>query len=396
MKLLTFSTLYPNSEKQHHGIFTQTSLRHLLVHPEVKAKVVAPIPWFPLKNARFGQYAYFARASRRQTRLGIDIVHPRFLLIPKIGMVLTPFLMAMAVKPAIQRIIDDGFDFDVIDAHYFYPDGVAAIMLGRHFKKPVVIKALGTDLNLILQSALPRRMILWAAKHAAGMSSVCEALKTELVKLGVASDRVTVLRNGVDLELFKPVDRVAMRRQLGFTDFTLLSVGLLTPRKAHDLIIRALPLLPDVRLVIAGGGADLKLLTELAIELNVATRVQFVGGLPQQELRNYYGAADALVLASSREGWANVLLESMACGTPVVASNVWGTPEVVSTPEAGVLMRERTPRGIADGVDALRANYPSNESTRAYAERFSWEEPTRLQLAMFERILGKTETASDA
>jgi len=391
MKLLTFSTLYPNSEKQHHGIFTETSLRHLLAHPEVSAKVVAPIPWFPFKNSAFGQYAFFARASRKQTRLGIDIVHPRFALVPKVGMVLTPFLMAMAVKPAIQRIIDDGFDFDVIDAHYFYPDGVAAIILGRHFKKPVVIKALGTDLNLILQSALPRKMILWAARHAAGMSSVCEALKTELVKLGVSSDRVTVLRNGVDLELFKPVDRVAMRRQLGFEHFTLLSVGLLTPRKAHDLIIRALPLLPDVRLVIAGGGTDLKTLTDLAIELKVDSRVRFVGGLPQQELRNYYGAADALVLASSREGWANVLLESMACGTPVVASNVWGTPEVVSTPEAGVLMPERTPSGIADGVNALRANYPTNDSTRRYAERFSWEEPTRLQLEMFERILGKPD-----
>jgi len=390
MKLLTFSTLYPNSEKQHHGIFTETSLRHLLATSGVSVRVVAPIPWFPFKSSAFGQYAFFARASDKQTRLGIDIVHPRFPLVPKVGMVLTPFLMAMAVKPAIQRIIDEGFDFDVIDAHYFYPDGVAAIMLGRHFKKPVVIKALGTDLNLILQFALPRKMILWAARHAAGMSSVCEALKTELVKLGVDGDRVTVLRNGVDLELFKPVDRAAMRQKLGFEHFTLLSVGLLTARKAHDLIIRALPLLPDVRLVIAGGGTDLKILTDLAIELNVDSRVRFVGGLPQQELRNYYGAADALVLASSREGWANVLLESMACGTPVVASNVWGTPEVVSTPEAGVLMPERTPRGIADGVTALRANYPSNDSTRQYAERFSWDEPTRLQLEMFENILGKT------
>src|SRR5206468_5953243 len=97
-------------------------------------------------------------------------------------------------------------------------------------------------------------------------------------------------------------------------------------------------------------------------------------------LREYYGACDALVLASSREGWANVLLESMACGTPVVASNVWGTPEVVRSPSAGILMPSNTPHGIVEAVNALRANYPEHSSTRAYAEGFSWDDATRGQV----------------
>jgi teichuronic acid biosynthesis glycosyltransferase TuaC len=168
--------------------------------------------------------------------------------------------------------------------------------------------------------------------------------------------------------------------------FTLMSVGHLEPRKGHELVIQALPALPDVHLNIAGSGPDRKKLEDLAHTLEVQDRVRFLGPLPQTELRRWYGGADALVLASSREGWANVLLESMACGTPVVASNVWGTPEVVASPEAGVLMRERTPHGVAEAVTALRASYPSHEATRRYAERFSWDDTTQGQIALFQRI----------
>jgi glycosyltransferase involved in cell wall biosynthesis len=194
------------------------------------------------------------------------------------------------------------------------------------------------------------------------------------------------LRNGVNLELFQPGDRAALRDELGMEGFTLMSVGHLEPRKGHELVIQAMPALPDVHLNIAGSGPDRKKLEDLARTLKVQDRVRFLGPLPQTELKRWYGGADALVLASSREGWANVLLESMACGTPVVASNVWGTPEVVASPEAGVLMRERTPHGVAEAVTALRASYPSHEATRRYAERFSWDDTTQGQIALFQRI----------
>ena len=193
----------------------------------------------------------------------------------------------------------------------------------------------------------------------------------------------------MDLERFRPVDRSAQRAALGLRGFTLLSVGHLIPRKAHDLIIEALPGLPDARLLIAGEGPERTRLVQLAQQLSVADRVTMLGALPQTELRNYYGAVDALVLASSREGWANVLLEAMACGTPVVASNVWGTPEVVAVPEAGVLMEERTPKGVVRGVERLREHYPEHAATRAYAEQFSWDDTTNGQLALFRQILAE-------
>lgn len=389
IKLLTFSSLYPSSVRPNHGIFVETRLRYLLASGEVQSVVVAPVPWFPFKSERFGEYAVYARTPREETRNGIRVLHPRFTLLPKIGMSAAPVLLAVAVLPILRRLIREGYDFDVIDAHYYYPDGVAAAILGRLLNKPVVITARGTDINLIPQYARPRRMIRWAAKSAVKSITVCAALRTSMIDLGISAERIVALRNGVDLERFSPPDRAAQRKALGLNGFTLLSVGYLIPRKAHHLIIEALPLMPDTRLLIAGEGPERERLTKLARELGVADRVTMLGARPQTELRNYYGAVDALVLASSREGWANVLLEAMACGTPVVASNVWGTPEVVALPAAGVLMEERTARGVAQAVERLRAHYPDHAATRAYAEGFSWDDTTRGQIALFRQVLAE-------
>ena len=391
MKLLTFSTLFPNAVRPNHGIFVETRLRYLLASGQVESRVVAPVPWFPLKSDRFGEYATFAKIPAEEVRHGIPVAHPRFLHLPKVGMNLSPSLMAACVKPVIGRMIDEGYDFDILDAHYFYPDGVAAVKLGKYFNKPVVITARGTDINLIPRFPRPRQLILDAARQADGIITVCQALKDEMVGLGVAADRITPLRNGVDLERFQPMDRTAARAQLGLTRFTLLSVGLLDPRKAHDLTIRALPALPDVELLIAGTGPEKKNLETLAQELGVADRVTLLGPVAQTELKTYYNAADAMVLSSSREGWANVLLEAMACGTPVVASKVWGTPEVVAAPEAGVLMPERTPEGLVQAVTQLRANYPDHGATRRYAEGFGWEPTTQGQIDLFGRILARKQ-----
>lgn len=375
-----------------HGIFVENRLRHLLASGAVTAQVIAPVPWFPSTNPRFGEYADYAKVPRHELRYKITVDHPRYPLFPKVGMIFSPLLLALAMRPVISRLLQRGEKFDVIDAHYFYPDGVAAILLGRWFNMPVVITARGTDLNLIPKYTLPRKLIQWAAARAAGMITVCQALKDVLVELGVPEQRVTVLRNGVDLQQFKPpLERIALRERLQLHGTTLLSVGHLIERKGHDLVIAALEYLPDTHLLIAGDGPEEASLRTLARVRGVEARVTFLGAIKHDQLRAYYGAADILVLASSREGWANVLLEAMACGTPVVASNVWGTPEVVAVPEAGVLMPARTPTALADAVKTLLAQHPDRAATRRYAEQFSWDATTQGQLALFARIVRQAQ-----
>ncbi len=388
LRILTFTTLFPNAAQPSHGVFVENRLRHLVASGQAKSWVVAPVPWFPTALARaFVQYAPYARVPAAEVRHDLPILHPRFLVLPKIGMTAAPGLLFAGAVASVRRLRAEVGDFDLIDAHYFYPDGVAAILLGRLLDKPVVITARGTDVNLIPQHSLPRRMILAAARHAAGIITVSQALKDGLTALGVRSARIEVLRNGVDLAMFQPRDRELARRRLGLTKPTLLSVGHLIERKGHDVVIGALPLLADYELLIAGEGPESGALTQLAARLGVADRLRFLGSVPHERLAEVYSAADALVLASSREGWPNVLLEAMACGTPVVASNIWGNPEVVTSPEAGRLMGERTPAAVAAAVAALLRQPPDRGATRRYAERFSWDATTEGQLRLFREII---------
>lgn len=389
MRILTFSTLYPNAARPNHGVFVENRLRHLVATGAVAARVIAPVPWFPFASPRFGEWGRWARAPRQEVRHGLTVDHPRYALPPKIGMVPAPLLLYAAVQPVLKALLAEGHRFDLIDAHYFYPDGVAAALLAQQFGLPLVITGRGSDLTQIPDHALPRRMIQWAAMRAAGLVTVCAALRDDLLRLGVAAEKVRVLRNGVDLDLFCPVERQAARARLHFDGPTLLYVGHLIPRKNQALVIRALALLPGVRLVLVGEGPDRRMLTDLADRLGVSERVRFVGQVAHANLPALYSAADALVLTATREGWPNVLLEAMACGTPVVATAVSGVPEVVTAPEAGRLVHTPTPEAVAAAVRALLAAPPSRAATRAYAEGFSWEATSRGQLALFGEILGR-------
>lgn len=399
LRLLTFSSLFPSAARPNHGIFVENRLRHLVAAtddgaPAVVSTVLAPVPWFPSTSPRFGDWALNARVPARETRHGLQIYHPRFPVIPKIGMSIAPWLMYRAMLPVVRNMLRQGLRFDAIDAHYVYPDGVAAVWLGKALNLPVVITARGTDVNLIPRYAIPRRLIQGAIKGAAALITVSAALKAAMVELGAPDDKVTVLRNGIETSLFRPPDdRAATRAALGFQRPTLISVGLLIERKGHHRTIEAMLQLPEFGLVIAGEGPERERLSALIAKLNLSDRVSLLGARPHKELPALYGAADASVLASSREGWANVLLESMACGTPVVASNIWGNPEVVQRIEAGVIIDENTPDGIAAGVRRLFANMRDRSETRTYAEGFSWDETTAGQIALFRKVVAERSTA---
>lgn len=387
LRTLLFSTLYPSSVRPGHGIFVETRLRQLLSSGQVETRVVAPVPWFPLKSPRFGSWARMAATPAHELHNGVEVWHPRYFLPPRVGMNVAPITLAIGARSTISRLQHSGFDFDLVDAHYYYPDGVAAALLASWFDKPLVITARGTDLNLIPSYRIPRSWIRWAESKATASIGVCKALMDQLIQLGGNASKTHVLPNGIDLELFQQHDRATARRRLGLPEGRLLlSVGHLVERKGHHIAIAALRDLPDVRLVIVGDGEERVRLHQVAESLSVADRVTFVGARPQLELPYWYSAADVLVLCSSREGWANVLLESMACGTPVVATAIWGTPEVIQSREVGRLMSERSAPALVQEVKALFEAYPSRAAVRAYAERFDWSGTTRGQLALFRQI----------
>lgn len=385
LRLLTFSTLFPNSAQPNHGVFVENRLRHLVASGHITSTVLAPIAWAP----PLPRYAALAAVPPIEYRHGLTIHHPRYPAIPKIGMSIAPVLLYVAARRALGRLIADGLEFDAIDAHYVYPDGVAAIWLAAHTNKPVALTARGSDVTQLPDYAIPRALIRHALARADALIGVSSALCARMIELGANPDIVTTLRNGVDTQTFHPTNREAARAKLGLTRKTLLSVGHLIERKRNHLTIAALKLLPDYDLLLVGEGPERPKLEAQAAALGLAERIKFLGTRRHHELAEIYTAADALVLASSREGWANVLLESMACGTPVIASNIPGNSEVVQTAAAGRIADENTPEALANATRNLFATTPDRAATRAYAEPFSWDATTQGQLQIFHEITRK-------
>ena len=388
MKILLFSTLFPNAAQPQHGVFVENRMRQWLATGRAEVRVVAPVPWFPFRADTFGAWARFARVPAAEVRHGVPVLHPRYPVIPAIGMNVAPYLLYLWTRPTLARLRREGFDFDLIDAHYFYPDGVAAGFLAAVLDRPYVVTARGSDVNLIAQHAWPRRLIRRAAQRAAGVVTVSAALRDTLAGIGVDPARIDVLRNGVDLVRFRPpADREALRRSLRIDGPTLVSVGHLVPGKGHDLAVRAMTGLPDHRLIVIGEGPERKNLDALVRSLGLGDRVRLAGALPHESLPDHYGAADALLLMSAREGWPNVVLEAMACGTPVIATDVGGIPEIIGTPEAGFMLPERTPDALATAVRRIGAQPPDRAATRAWAEGFGWQPTVDGQLRLFAQAI---------
>ena len=298
-----------------------------------------------------------------------------------------PLTLFAGALPLLRKQMQGGVDFDLIDAHYFYPDGVAAVLLGRALGKPVVITARGDDLDLISTYSVPRRWIQWAAARAAGLITVSNGLKRRLVELGTPADRIRTLRNGVDLLKFRPQDRSAARHALGFNKPTILAVGNLVAKKRHVLAVEALRHLQEVDLAIVGEGPERTRIEARARQLGVADRVRLLGRHAQERLPEIYTAADVLVHPSSREGWPNVLLESMACGTPAVAGNFRGVEDIITAPSAGRILPDATPASLAEAVSQLLHAGPTRAETRRYAAAFDWNSTSRGQIELFSEVM---------
>jgi len=268
--------------------------------------------------------------------------------------------------------------FDCIDAHFIYPDGTAAMLLGKVLGLPVVVSARGTDINLFPTFGLIRPMIRWTLRKASGVIAVSASLKQVMLEMGLPSDRIRVIGNGIDPARFRPVDPQEARKHLNIPEGgpTIVSVGSLIPRKGFQYLIPAfaeiLPRFRDAKLYIIGEGDYRPELQELVEKLGVRDRVCFVGNRPNEELKFWFSAAQVSCLVSSREGWPNVLQESLACGTPVVATRVWGAPEIIISSELGLLV-EQNVTAIAEALDAALTKRWDRSAIATHAHQRTWE-----------------------
>ena len=378
--MLVFSTVYPNAAQPHHGVFVRERMRGL--PSDVEAVVVAPTPWFPfVAGLRPG---FRPVVPREEVQDGVRVLHPRFLSFPGFFKCLDGVLLALGSLPALLRLrrtFRRSFQFDAIDAHFVYPEGLAAALLGGLFRVPVLVTLRGM-LPLLVPYRLRRPQLRWALRRADRVIAVAEPLKSDAVALGIPPERVRVIENGIDAGLFRPHERTAVRRALGLPEGgqILVSVGTLAPRKGFHLVIEALPALverfPEIRFAIVGGagaeGAMEQELRSLAERLGVAGRVIFAGPRNRSELAAWYSAADLSVLASAHEGCPNVVLEALACGTPVVATPVGSIPEILANPDAGLLV-ERTVPALMAGIAAALSRSWDREKVRARVADRTWQ-----------------------
>lgn len=370
LRVLTLSSLFPDETRPNFGVFVERQTLGLAAAEDVTVRVVAPVglpPW-PLRRHR--HYRAPASLPRAETWKGLHVVRPRFTTWPGTK---GRFHVAALIR-ALAPLLDDmrrDFPFDVIDASFFFPDGPAALAMGRRYDVPVSIKARGADIHFWGTQPATRASVLAAGQGADGLLAVSGAMRDDMVALGMPGDRIRVHHTGVDLERFAPVDRAAAKASIGVDGPLIISVGALIPRKGHDIVVEAMQHVPGATLLISGSGPEHAALEEVARHAGVAARVRLLGSVPHADLPALIAAADVMALASSSEGLANAWVEALACGTPIVITAAGGAGEVVTAASAGRVVA-RTPAAFAEGInDLLAASLPADE-VRAHAARFTW------------------------
>ncbi|HSI18776.1 MAG TPA: glycosyltransferase [Sphingomonas sp.] len=374
LRVLTLSTLFPDATRPNFGVFVERQTLGLAAHPDVDLKLVAPVglpPW-PLRRA--ARFAQLASLPRHEDWKGVETWRPRFTTIPGTGGRFHVAALVRALKPLLADIRRD-FAFDVIDAEFFFPDGPAAIALGKHFGVPVSIKARGADIHHWGHAPGTAAQVVAAGRAAAGLLAVSEAMKADMAAIGIPPHRIRVHHTGVDLARFAPADRVAGKAALGVTGALIVSLGALIPRKGHDVAIDAVAAIPGASLLVAGEGPERAALTARIAARGAGDRIRLLGSIPHGELPSLLAAADVMALASASEGLANAWVEALACGTPIVITAAGGAGEVVTDPAYGrVVARETGAFEVA--IRDLLAAAPDPSAVRRGAERFTWEANT--------------------
>jgi len=383
MNILTFTSLWPNAENPDFSIFVKHRMAAMAKHDGVNVRVVAPVPYFPKAASVWPvpqRWRQMARVPEKEVIDGLETFHPRYLVTPQIGMQYYGAWMAFGTWPLIKRLHAEK-PFDLIDAHYVYPDGYAAVRLGRKLNIPVSITARGTDINVFsyMPSIWPK--IINALNRAEAVISVSDNLKQRMVELGIIGQKIAVIGNGVDREVFYPRKRDESRRKLGLNpeDQIVITVGGLVPVKGIDRLIDAMALLANkeqgkqIKLFVIGEGSERRSLEAQISKLKLNDRVFLTGAMPQTELPDWYSAADLFCLASHREGCPNVVLEAMACGAPVLATDVGGIRDLIN-PDCGKIADNPKPENLADSIGAALDSDWDRQKIAEFGGSRSWDD----------------------
>jgi teichuronic acid biosynthesis glycosyltransferase TuaC len=374
MRILTLSTVFPNPKDPLFGIFVKERIKRVAEHCEVV--VVAPVPWFPLNRLFRG--AKRSAVLRYEIQDGISVYHPKFFSVPGVYKSLDGFFYFLSVFLLVCRLRQES-PFDLIDAHFVYPDGVAASLLAKYFGCPITITLRGT-IGKLSKFLLRRKQIQWALRVATRVISVSRSLQEIAVGLGCDPQKMRVIPNGIDGSVFHPLNKTEARQRLGLplNRTILLSVGALCERKGHHRVVEILPQViaqqPDLLFVVVGGpgveGDTGPLLKRLSVDLGIEKHFQLAGPRPHDEIAYWLAAADVFCLATSNEGMANVLIEALACGVPVVTTRVGGNAELVECRKNGFLVNLGDSGALQNALlEAVQREWDRVSIARAMAGR---------------------------
>jgi len=391
--LVVFSSLFPSAARPGAGLFIRERMFRVARHRPLA--VVSPQPWFPGQSLiRLWRPGYRPQAPVLEIQQGIRVYHPRFLAVPGFMRRLDGWAMAFSSLLLLRRLKREGAR--LIDAHFAFPDGEAAVRLGRWLGLPVTVTLRGTEVPHSRNPALRRRLAR-TLRAADRVFSVSDSLRRLALQLGVPAERTEVVGNGVDTAIFHPVDRAAARARFGLPAEAkvLISAGGLVERKGMHRVIDCLPALlgshPELHYLVVGGASpegDMRPELEAqARRLGLAERIHFLGEMPPQDLKWPLSAADVFVLSTRNEGWANVFLEAMACGLPVVATDVGGNAEVVCRPELGTIVPFGDAAALQRALDDALGRDWDRAAILAYAEANQWDRRVAQLLRAFEPLL---------
>ncbi|HYG78533.1 MAG TPA: glycosyltransferase family 4 protein [Planctomycetota bacterium] len=378
LRVLAVNSLFPNDVQPYWGIFNACALEYLSELADVR--VISPVKWCPGLGWALASERKLAKIPARAEYKGIPVTYPRFFRTPGFGRSWHGWLYAQSIKRHLRSVVQE-FRPNVLLASWAHPDGYAVQQLGAQLGIPVVIKCLGSDIHQLLRDPSRKQQVLQALARCDRVITVSDSLKQIIAAEGIAPDKIARVYNGVDRTIFRPMPRSQARQALKLAPHgkILLCVAALLPIKRHCDLLRAFKLLlkqhpMEIRLVLVGEGPLRRELFRLATELGIAEHVRFAGGCKHHEVPTWINAADAVCLASQNEGLPNVLVEALACGRPVVATNVGGIPELVSSPRYGRLVNPGDPPALADAMNDVLATAWEPQRLCACPQVISWHE----------------------